>query len=99
MQQEGVQPNSVTFVGELKACASVVPIEEGRCVHQRILQSGLESNVFVGNTLVDVYAKCGSMKDAGCVFDKMPSRNVVTWTTMILGHVQCGQGQKALDLF
>jgi pentatricopeptide repeat protein len=82
-----VQPNSVTFVGVLKACASVVAIEEGRCVHQQIIQSGLESTVFVGNSLVDIYAKCGSMKDAGCVFDKMPSRNVVTSTTMILGHV------------
>jgi pentatricopeptide repeat protein len=33
MQQEGVQPGSVTFVGVLKACASMVAIEEGRCVH------------------------------------------------------------------
>jgi pentatricopeptide repeat protein len=99
MQREGVQPSSVTFVGVLKACASVVAIEEGRCVLQQIIQSGLESNVFVGSSLVDMYAKCGSIKDAGCVFDKMPSQDVVTWTTMILGHVQCGQGQKALELF
>ncbi len=48
MQQEGVQPDSVTFVGVLKACASMVAIEEGRCVHQDIIQSGLESDVFVG---------------------------------------------------
>jgi len=94
-----VQPSSVTFVGVLKTCASVVAIEEGRCVHQQIIQSGLESNVFVGSSLVDMYAKGGSIKDAGCVFDKMPSQDVVTWTTMMLGHVQCGQGQKALKLF
>ncbi len=99
MQREGVQPNSVTFVGVLKACASVVAIEEGRCVHQQFIQSGLESNVFVGSSLLDMYAKCGSMKDAGCMSHKMPSRNVVTWTTMILGHVQYSQGQKALELF
>jgi pentatricopeptide repeat protein len=92
MQQEGVQPGFVTFVGVLKACASVVAIEEGRCVHQQIIQSGLESNVFVGSSLVDMYAKCVNIKDVGCVFDKMPTRDVVTWTTMILGHVQCGQG-------
>jgi pentatricopeptide repeat protein len=40
MQQEGVQPDSVTFVGVLKACASMVAIEEARCVHQDIIQSG-----------------------------------------------------------
>ncbi len=33
------------------------------------------------------------------VFDKMPSWNVVTWTAMMLGHVRCGQGHKALELF
>jgi pentatricopeptide repeat protein len=48
---------------------------------------------------VDMYAKCGNIEDAWRVFNKMLSQNVVTWTSMILGHVQCGQGQKALELF
>ncbi len=39
IQQEGVQPNAVTFVGVLKACASMVAMEEGRCVHEEIVQS------------------------------------------------------------
>jgi len=48
---------------------------------------------------VDMYAKCGSIEDAWRVFNKMPSQNVVTWSSMILGHVKCGQGQKARGLF
>jgi hypothetical protein len=40
MQQDGVQPNAVTFVGVLKACASMVVLEEGRCVPEEIIQSG-----------------------------------------------------------
>ncbi len=48
---------------------------------------------------MDMYAKCGNIEDAWRVFNKMLSQNVVTWTSMILGHVQCGQGQKALELF
>ncbi len=99
MQQEGMRPNSVTFVGALIACASILALEEGRCVPQQIIQHGLESDVFVESSLVDMYAKCGSLEDAWSVFNKMPARNVVTWTTMILGHMQCGQGQKALGLF
>jgi pentatricopeptide repeat protein len=59
---------------------------------------GCEGNVFVGSSLVDMYAKCGSLEDAWRVFNKMPSRDVVAWNTMIFGHVKCGQGQKALDL-
>jgi pentatricopeptide repeat protein len=61
MQQEGVQLDSVTFLRVLKACASMVAIEEGRCVHQDMIQSGVESDVFVGSRLVNMYAKCGSM--------------------------------------
>jgi len=64
MQQEGVQPDSVTFVGVLNACASILVLEEGWCVHQEIVEFGWDSDVFVGNSLVDMYAKCGSIEDA-----------------------------------
>jgi pentatricopeptide repeat protein len=61
MQQEGVQPNSVTFLGVLNACASVAALEEGRCVHEQIIQSGLESDVFVGSSLVDCMQNVGAL--------------------------------------
>ncbi len=92
-------PESVTFVGMLNACASVVVLQEGWCAYEQIFQSGWDSNFFVGNSLVGMYAKCGSIEDAGIVFIKIPSQNVVTLTTMILGHVQCAQRQKVLELF
>ncbi|KAJ7570944.1 hypothetical protein O6H91_01G141200 [Diphasiastrum complanatum] len=99
MQQEGLQPNPVTFVGVLNGCATVAALDDGRRVHEKIIQSGCESNVFVGSCLVDMYAKSGSMEDAWRVFNKMPTRDVVSWTAMIQGYVKCGQGQKALKLF
>ncbi len=99
MQREGVVPDSVTFVGVLNACASVVALDEGRRIHAQIIQSGCELDVFVGNSLVDMYAKCGSIEDAWKVFNRMPTRDVVVWNAMILGCVKCGQGQKALELF
>ncbi|CAK9252120.1 unnamed protein product, partial [Sphagnum jensenii] len=96
---EGVQLDSVTFVGVLNACASIVALEEGRHAHEQIIETGCNSDVFVGSSLVDMYAKCGSMEDAERVFNKMLSQDVVIWTTMILGYVKCGQGSKALELF
>jgi hypothetical protein len=48
IQQHGVQPNSVTFVGVPNACASLIALEEGRCVHHHITQSGLEMNPYFG---------------------------------------------------
>jgi pentatricopeptide repeat protein len=73
MQHQGVWPNCVTFVGVLNACASVTALEECRSVHQQIIASGLESDVFVKSGLVDMYAKCGSIEDAWNVFNKIAS--------------------------
>ncbi len=73
VQQEGVRPIFVTFVGALNACASVLALEEGRCVHQQIIQCGLESDSFVESSLVGTYAKCGTVEDAWSVFNKMPA--------------------------
>ncbi len=50
--------------------------------------------MFVGNSLVNMYVKCGHMEEALRVFNKMPSHDVVSWTAMISGHVKSGQGQK-----
>jgi hypothetical protein len=56
---------TLTFVGALNACASVLALEEGRCVHQQqIIQHGLESDVFVESSFMDMYAKCGTLEDA-----------------------------------
>ncbi|CAK9193539.1 unnamed protein product [Sphagnum troendelagicum] len=99
MREEGMSPDSFTFVPVLNACASLLALEAGRKVHEEIIQSGCKADVFVGSSLVDMYSKCGSIEDACKVFNNMPSRDVVTWNAMILGHVKCGQGQKALELF
>jgi pentatricopeptide repeat protein len=48
---------------------------------------GIQIDVFVGSSLVDMYAKCGSKADAWRMFNKMPSGNVVAWIVMILVHV------------
>jgi pentatricopeptide repeat protein len=69
MQQEGVQPDSVTFVGVLNA--SVMALE-GRHIHERIIQSGCESDAFVRKSLKDMYAKCGSIHNVHKLSNGMP---------------------------
>jgi pentatricopeptide repeat protein len=96
---QGVEPDAIAFVGALNACANVGALGDGRHVHKQIIESGFEDNVFVGCSLIDMYAKCGSIEDAWSVFNSMPLRDAVAWSAMILGHAKCGQGQKALELF
>jgi len=61
MHHEGVEADPGTFVGVLNACASVGALEEGRHVHEQIIQCGFESDIFVDGSLVDMYAKCGAL--------------------------------------
>ncbi len=93
-----MEPNPVTFVGILNACASIEALKEGKDVHEQILQSAWESNVSVGSSLVGMYAKCGSIDEAWRFCNSMPKSDVVGWNAMILGYAKRGQGQKALQL-
>jgi pentatricopeptide repeat protein len=86
-------------VGLLNACAGVGALEDGRRVHGQIIQRGCELEVFLANSLVDMYAKCGSMDDALKVFNMMPSRNVVTWTAILGACAMHGHGKEALKHF
>eukprot|EP01018_Ginkgo_biloba_P034750 Gb_24815 [translate_table: standard] len=96
MQQTGIQPNQFTFATVIPAFANLATLEKA---HEEIIRRGLESNIFVGNALVDMYAKCGSIENARHLFDKMPQRNVISWTSMISGYAQNGLVNEALKLF
>eukprot|EP01018_Ginkgo_biloba_P002462 Gb_38483 [translate_table: standard] len=99
MQRTGAQPNEFTFASILRACANLVALEHGKKIHEGVIRSGFQSDVFVGNALVHMYVKCRSIEKAHHVFEKMPERNVVSWTTMIAGYAQSGHFEEALKLF
>eukprot|EP01018_Ginkgo_biloba_P031727 Gb_14403 [translate_table: standard] len=99
MRLTDMKPHSDTFATVLPACANLAALEYGKVVHVDIIRSGFELNIFVGNALVDMYAKCGSIEDGLNVFNKMPRRDVVSWTAMIVGYAMHGYGKEALQLF
>jgi pentatricopeptide repeat protein len=73
MQQEGMSPEKFAFIQVMKASAGLGALENARLVHEQLIQSGCKYDVFVGSSLVDMYAKCGSIEDNWRVFNKMPS--------------------------
>eukprot|EP01018_Ginkgo_biloba_P013186 Gb_32455 [translate_table: standard] len=99
MQLTGIQPNHFTFASVLPACAKMAALEIGTEIHEEIIRSGFQSDVFVQNALVDMYAKCGSIEKAHEVFDKMHKRDAISWTAMIAGCVQHGEAVVAMKLF
>eukprot|EP01018_Ginkgo_biloba_P015302 Gb_10776 [translate_table: standard] len=98
MQQEGMKPSWVTFIIILPACANLGLLQQGREIHNYVIRTHTDTNVFVGSALIDMYVKCGSIHDARRVFEKLSQRNVVTWNTMIAGYAQSGQVEAAWEL-
>ncbi|KAJ7518407.1 hypothetical protein O6H91_21G067400 [Diphasiastrum complanatum] len=99
MQRQHVKPNEITFVALLDACASFSGLAEGKLIHSYLLKYGYESDLFVINSLINMYSKCGCMDDACKIFEGMPKRNLVSWNVMIAGYSQSGQTKSALLLF
>ncbi|KAI3857922.1 hypothetical protein MKW98_011188 [Papaver atlanticum] len=94
MQVFGLQPNPITVTEILKSCSS----NEVRNLHGYVIKSELRNNVIVGNALVDVYARFGSVGDAWNVLKGMPHRDVVTYTNFAAGLNQMGDHQTTLSI-
>ncbi|CAN4090851.1 unnamed protein product [Withania somnifera] len=80
------------------ACASLATLQLGKQIHRLVLGLGYESSLFVSSAHVDMYAKCSDIAEAKRIFDSM-TRDVVTWTLIIVGMAQHGQAIEALSLY
>lgn len=99
MRQEcNLRPDEGTVVSTLSACTGLKNLELGKEIHRYINQE-LEFTPIMGNALLDLYCKCGCLSDARELFDEMPNKNVICWTSMVSGYVNCGRLEEARDLF
>lgn len=99
MQKAKVDPNEVTMVSVLYSCAMLGAYETGKWVHFYIKKKKMKLTVTLGTQLIDFYAKCGYTDSSVEVFREMPIRNVFTWTALIQGLANNGEGKLALDFF
>ncbi|PKA64338.1 Pentatricopeptide repeat-containing protein [Apostasia shenzhenica] len=95
----GLQPDKFTFPFALKNCAGLNDLHRGRILHQQSICLGCTSDLFVEAALVDMYSKCGDVRTARQVFDRMPKRDLVSWTSMISGYAHNGFSMETLDFF
>lgn len=98
MQRRGVKPDDFTMVGVLNSCTNLGMLELGKWAHAYVDRNRIKADGFIGNALVDMYAKCGSIDEASKVFNGMKCRDVYTYTTIIIGLAMHGQGERTLDL-
>ncbi|KAJ0017986.1 hypothetical protein Pint_09641 [Pistacia integerrima] len=94
-----MEPDRSLYNTLLKRCTHLKKLKEGRIVHAHIAVSVFKDDIVMHNTIINMYAKCGSLDDARKLFDVMPVKNMVTWTALITGYSQNDQPQNALVLF
>ncbi|KAL0421621.1 UNVERIFIED_CONTAM: putative pentatricopeptide repeat-containing protein, mitochondrial [Sesamum latifolium] len=99
MCEEQVRATEVTYSSLLRAAASIAALETGIQIHTTTIKTLYDGDDAVSNALIDMYAKCGRIRDARLVFDTMNERDVVSWNSMISAYSMHGLGAEALKIF
>ncbi|XP_031503947.1 pentatricopeptide repeat-containing protein At1g15510, chloroplastic [Nymphaea colorata] len=99
MRLVGVMPDEITLAMVILSCASVGFLEKGIQLHEFADKNGFTSCIIVCNTLIHMYSKLKSLDRAVKVFKEMQEKNVISWTTMIMGFHINHKSFEALNFF
>lgn len=99
MNPQGFIPNRFTFTSITAACGNLAVLTCGLQVHGAIVRRGLEGDMALANAFIDMYAKCGSIYASRKIFNAMPHRDLLSWTSMMIGYGAHGHGREAVELF
>ncbi|XP_020593900.1 pentatricopeptide repeat-containing protein At4g33170 [Phalaenopsis equestris] len=97
--KSGERSDHFTLATILKACSSLVYVECGKQVHSYSIKLGFDSDLCLSSGLVDMYVKCGNVKDASAVFEDISGPDNVAWTAIISGCVENGDEDQALQFY
>ncbi|XP_024525375.1 pentatricopeptide repeat-containing protein At5g27110 isoform X1 [Selaginella moellendorffii] len=99
MVSEGFQPSEITLAGALAACSRIGALQEGKAIHSRIQATEtLQNCLFLQNSLLNMYAKCGCLAIANTMFSNLQRRDSFSWNTIIVGHAHHGDVDEVLSL-
>lgn len=100
MRSRGVIADCTTILGLLSACVNLAALEHGRAIHGYALCNNLVCyNIFLMNSLIEMYCSCNSMVDANKLFDQFTQKDVVSWNSLISGYLKNGDAFESLRLF
>ncbi|KAG6485649.1 pentatricopeptide repeat-containing protein At2g03880, mitochondrial-like [Zingiber officinale] len=94
----GLSADSISYSNLIKLCVRHRAVEQGRLVHLHLTSGCRAPELFLCNSLMGMYVRFGLIDEARQVFDAMPVRNVVSWTTMISALTNLKLDEEALRL-
>ncbi|XP_076917909.1 pentatricopeptide repeat-containing protein At4g19191, mitochondrial-like [Bidens hawaiensis] len=99
MEADGAKPDLVTILNLIGGCGETGALETGKWVEKYATLNGFSNNLMLSNALIDMYAKCGNLKEAREIFYKMRERTVVSWTSVVSGCALNGEFEESLTHF
>uniref|UniRef100_A0A1D1YRQ9 Putative pentatricopeptide repeat-containing protein At3g23330 n=1 Tax=Anthurium amnicola TaxID=1678845 RepID=A0A1D1YRQ9_9ARAE len=99
MSVMGLKPDSFTLSGILPIFAECADVLKGMEIHGYAIRHGFDSDVFIGSSLIDMYAKCTRVDYSRRMFDALPSHDAISWNSIIAGSVQNGLCDEGIRLF
>lgn len=99
MEEEGLELNKFVYLSVLKVVVSLLVLEWGKEVYVWVIKVGFLFDIVVGNVFVNMYIKCGSIKDVYGVFNEMVEWDVILWIMLIGGYGVRGYVEEVFDLF
>ncbi|XP_039119149.1 pentatricopeptide repeat-containing protein At4g13650 isoform X1 [Dioscorea cayenensis subsp. rotundata] len=99
MHIHGIQSDNIGLASAVSACAGIKAIEQGLQIHARACTFGYSKDLSIGNSLVNLYAKCGRTMEAFSAFETIELKDAISWNGLISGFAQSGHCEEALKLF
>ncbi|KAF7808584.1 putative pentatricopeptide repeat-containing protein [Senna tora] len=99
MGNANLKPDTFTLSSILPIFSEYADIIKGKEIHSYAIRNGLDADVFIGSSLIDMYAKCTQVEHSLRVFHLLPKRDAISWNSIIAGCVQNGQFDQGLWLF
>ncbi|CAL1414807.1 unnamed protein product [Linum trigynum] len=99
MTKNEITPDEVTLASVISACAHLGALDLGKEIHYYVMQNGFDLDVYIGSSLIDMYAKCGSLERSLLVFYKLRDKNLFCWNSIIEGLAVHGYAEEALGMF
>ncbi|XP_015872488.3 pentatricopeptide repeat-containing protein At2g03380, mitochondrial [Ziziphus jujuba] len=99
MREGFIEANPFMLGSLVSACRILGALHQGKWIHGCVIKTGNENNYFLGTGLLDMYVKCGDVRDARSMFNELSTVDLVSWTAMTVGYSQMGYPDEALKLF
>ncbi|XP_057960487.1 putative pentatricopeptide repeat-containing protein At3g05240 [Malania oleifera] len=99
MQIAGFHPDKATFLSVISACTQMEALMLGQSFHAYVLKNNIGEDIAIGTALLDMYAKTGDVRSAQQIFSELQKKDVLVWTSMIIGLATHGHGEEALNVF